>query len=663
MKRRNSFGFIFAGIIFLSLVVIVGAVNWIPAAYNVTYYASEDTVYHHNLSANISNGGAAVSFQILPDSQSPLIWNGTSYVTNVVSSWVYIANSTTGDLVINVTRNNQTGNFTIPLYVSSGGGGETQSFNFSVSAVNDKPQFVNLVNKTMNATESFNYIINTSDEENISGASLNLTFLGDCVPAQWTNRYNNNSVGNCTLFGNNNYVFNNNTGQINITFTPSRDNDVGVYHLNFTLSDAANASVKTSKDVYFTVLNVNQYPRFNYVCNNERNWTEGNIVSCWINVTDPDEINNLTLSVQTPKTINSSAVGSPANWFNFVGGSSSMTKNVSSATGFNASFPVNFSVGNNEVGNWFINFTLTDTGSPARMNSTLINFSVVNVNDNVSMDNVSDMVLATTSNYALNVLAHDNDLLINDKSVYNENLTFTSNTSWIGLVSTSTTLNSNLTTALFGIYPSLAGPGTYAVNISVRDKNNYSMDSKVFSITIIANNPPSWNANTNSNITVLEGTNIYLNLSKNVTDLDHDTLNFSYSPTDCFDGLSNFSLNSSTGIINFTTDDVDVGEHLCNITVTDTKFASANLLFNFTINNLDENVTIHRPIRNMGSSNASLSVDNLTSNITITEDDIATVQFNASDSDLRIVQKNFCANCNQSLNVNLTLLSAPIGAN
>jgi hypothetical protein len=215
---------------FIMLAVFAGAVSWIGN--NVIYTAQEDTAYHHNLTANISEPSSDMIFAV-DTVNTKTYWNNTEINYSVISSWAFITNSTTGDFIINATSDNMTGNFTIPFKVTYNGGqsATTASFNFTVSPVNDAPYFVGLANQTFNMSEQFSYNFSISDEENNTPFKLNISFV-NCSTAQWSTRNNTN----CTLFNATYYTFNNLTGAVNISFTASR-NDVGDYIINFTATD------------------------------------------------------------------------------------------------------------------------------------------------------------------------------------------------------------------------------------------------------------------------------------------------------------------------------------------------------------------------------------------------------------------------------------------
>jgi len=91
------------------------------------------SVYHHNLSANITGTGANITFSVSDGKNAT--WNEVIINYNQISSRIYVANSTTGDFVINATRNNETGFFVLPLRVAWTNTSESPSSNYYESTV------------------------------------------------------------------------------------------------------------------------------------------------------------------------------------------------------------------------------------------------------------------------------------------------------------------------------------------------------------------------------------------------------------------------------------------------------------------------------------------------------------------------------------------------
>lgn len=584
-----------------------------------TLQCTEDTLCQYNFTSNVSED----------DLNDILTFNYTSTSNTTLTN--FTLDSSTGILNINITHDNNTGIRTIELNVK-----DTESTTKSailetnITAVNDAPIFVNLENRTFNMSELFEYSINITDEENNIPFSLNITFL-NCSTAEWSDR---NSTS-CELFNTSHYAFNGTSGILNISFIPVR-NDVGYYSINFSVTDNSSLGNKTSSQVVnFTVMHINTPPYFTYVCDNERTATEDSEFTCWINVSDIDETSNLTFTANYT-------------WFTFNGTSNSTTLIVNLSTGYNASALVNFTPTDTEVGNWSINVSVKDTDGgigPSKANSTLFWFFIDNIEDVLSLEEISNQTVY--ENITIYVNATDNDLLVPDKNEKNEVITFKSNVSWVEISDYS--VSGNITTATINIdfdtAQAIGGDADYRVMINVTDTGgNYA--ERNFTISIRGDNPASWNSSKQYEFGVYEGNETYLNVSTYVSDPDSDALTFSFKSSNSF---SNFALTSG-GIINFTPTDIDVGYHNVTINASDGKLDSL-MSFNFTVYNVNEIPYIEKPIESGSVINAS--VDSY-SNINCSEDNLTTIFLWIQDEDFRIPsgQESFY---NENLTINVTI--------
>lgn len=592
---------------------------------------TEDTVCTYNFTQNVTDN----------DANDVLTY---SYNLNSNASLAnFTFNTTTGILLINVTTNITAGNKEISLIVNDTGDGagnglgtDSGILRVSIASVNDAPLFSNLQNQTFNASTLFNYTLLATDEENNTPYTLNISFL-NCSVMPWSTR-NCSTTDGRALFNSTYYTFDNLTGTINITFTPTR-NDVGNYTINFTLGDSgtnAPVNANVSQVVTFFVSNVNTAPYFRYTCANEHTATEDSLfTSCTINVSDIDETNNVTL-------------GANQSWF-FLDGTAtnSSTKSVNSGTSYNATFIVNFTANDSLVGNWTINLTLTDLGNPSLSNSTLINFSISNVQDSDFLESIANLTAYTTNNYTIYVNASDDDLRVPDKRVYNETLVFYSNFSCVSVGSFGVVSGTNISQARVHVNATdsscFTGGQNYSVRISVNDSGNYSSFSRVFIIRALSNNLPQWNVN-QSNFTLTENTSFYLNLSKNASDTQNDALTFTFINDTSF---ASFSL-TSAGIINFTPTDDDIGLHYVTVNVSDGP-SSSPLIFNFTVVNINDAPVIDAPIT---ADNASVVGGN--SNVSAVEDNQTVISLSIHDNDLRIPagQRVYY---NETLTLNVTI--------
>ena len=577
-----------------------------------TLSCSEDTLCIYNFSSNISDD----------DRNDLFTYNYTSSNTTLAN---FSLDGVTSILSINVTNDNNTGSKQIELNVrDSESTLRSAILDLSITAVNDVPQFINLGgNRTLNKSY-FNLILQGSDEENDVPFTYNVSFM----QCSHTAINPPTGTGNCTLFN----LTSLNSTATNISFTPA-DNQKGEYKINFSAID--NRGAVYSQVVNWT-LTWDDIPKFNYVCDNERNTTENSLFNCNIIANDTDELYNLTFIANY-------------SWFKFnVSGTNSTTRNTTNGT---ATAIINFTASDSEVGNWSINITIKDTGgvnTTIEQNSTIIYFYVGNVNDSVIIDDIANITAFTSENYTIYFNASDSDLLIPDKSVYNESLTFTTNNSFVNITATNYLSGTNKTRATIAFNPNNLGVGNHTVNITVRDRYNYSISSDIFTIQVLGNNIPVWNSSTQTNHTLVENTVFTLNLSLNVSDADGNPINFSFSNSTAF---NSFGIGTTTGLISFTPVDVDVGYHSIIINATD-GITQVPLTFNFTVNNVNDAPVIQDfTTLSMGSANFS---GNSSVGINVTEDVGVKLVLWVHDDDFRIpsVQRSFY---DENLTINLTI--------
>ncbi|MBU0761117.1 MAG: hypothetical protein KJ600_01730 [Nanoarchaeota archaeon] len=598
-------------------------------------------IFTYNVSANVSDAdGDTLTFSFSTGDESNPIWSSlhgsqpTSFFT-----WISL-NYTTGILEINSSIDNQTGEFNLSIDVSDSSQSAGARIFFIIgNATNDAPIFVSLVNQSFNRSELFEYVINITDEENNVPFTYNITFL-NCSVAEWSTRNCSNITGK-ELFNSSQYTTNTTAGWINISFTPTR-NDVGDYVIMFNVTDLNNNvtpyNATTSRIINFTVLNVNEDPYFTYVCDNERNTTENTPFICYINATDIDETNNLTFTANYT-------------WFTFNSTGTNWTQiTTNSASNYNATAVVNFTPTDAAVGNWSVSINLTDTGTPQGSNLTTFYFFIDNVNDSLSLAFVPNKTTYTSEISAvIQINATDDDLLIPDKRVYNESLNFTTNNSGFSVINVVQVPGTNRTNATISFNPSALGAGNHSVNLSVRDANNFSQASQVFTVQVITNNAPVWNISLQTEYALTEDVEFYLNLTQNVTDADGDSLTFS-STINGGDTFPSFSINITTGVINITPVDADVGDFNITITATDGKTAVSKE-FNFTVYNVNDAPSIIIP---------PISLINVTSNsdftqVNVSEDNYTKIIFRIDDEDYKINSTKRAGFYNEDLTLNLTI--------
>lgn len=578
---------------------------------------TEDALCIYNISGNVSD----------PDFNDVLVYN---YTTVNLTLTNFSINSATGLLSISInTSTEAAGDKQIELTVRDTNNDLASGFlRISYASINDAPVFVNLQNQSFNISTLFNYDVQVTDEENNNPYHLNISFL-NCSVAPWSSR-NCNSAAGRQLFNSSQYSFNATSGALNINFTPFK-NDVGNYTINFTVIDGGTPNATTSRIITFFVNNINDPPYFTSLCETQRNATEGSPFLCGINVTDVDENNNLTIVAnQSFFTFTPSTIG------------------VNITTAFNGTFLANFTATDSAVGNWSINLTVQDTGNPQRINSSIISFFVANINDSVTLAPIPNFTAYTTNNYTIIINATDDDLLVPDKSVFNETIFFSSNLSCVAATSLGQVAGTNRTRLQLSIASAdsscFTGGQFYNVRINASDANNFSQSSRVFTITVISNNPPSWNGSVSTTLALTEDAPFLINLTQNTSDPNSEPLRFSFSNTTIF---PSFSLNETTGIISFTPRDEDVGQHIVTLFVADNA-TSVGLDFNFTVAHVNDMPSFELPL---GVSNGVVDSN---SNIETNENSATGIDLYIRDNDLKIPggQKNFY---NESLIANVTI--------
>jgi hypothetical protein len=585
-------------LLFIGLVGLASAVDWNSSAYTgITYNLSEDTTYYHNLSANVTDPDPSMAFSV--DTDTDINWtyeNGTSLFVNSskVSEWISITDSSTGNLTINASSNNQTGIFRIPLQVDIGGSGSVQIFVFNISSVNDPPNFTTIGGDTFGDYHSWfengdniSVYLNASDEEGeYDGTGYPLNFAANISSCNYSASSNRDeALDDC------NDLFSwAQEGNKSIMLNITRTNDfVGTYNVTFWVNDS---SGQTEFNTTFEINNSNDAPTITFACDDDRSILEDARLDCWVNATDIDEENNITFEINSDLDL-----------FLFNDSSTLYPFDCSGVSGqCNASANISFLTNDSYVGNWSVNISVTDTSGGAD-NIAWSNFSffVNNKEDPINVIEVADFIAYENINFTIRT--HDDDFLVPDSSVKNEVHTFVSdNTSLLYFLTPSPvrTGGTNYTEATAFVnfsYAESYGITNASINVSITDGGGNS-NFTVFTINFSTNSAPNWSAgnvtdySTNYSIAENDSTWGGLNLFQYVNDSDPgDNITFYFVNSTEFCSLNTTNFNSSTGIVNFTALDCDVGYHLVEIIAGDTKMNSSQN-FNFTITNVNDLPTI-----------------------------------------------------------------------
>jgi len=278
------------------------------------------------------------------------------------------------------------------------------SFKFILLDVNYPPSLI--IDDEINSTEDmpFYYDVNATDPNNDVLTFSENTTLFDIDPA---------------------------TGII--SFTPTND-DVGVYSINFTVTDAFGLS--DSRVVSFTVINVNDAPFFDPPLQDQQVYARTPFYYD-INATDIDKGDTLTFFDNTSLF------------------------NISPETGI-----INFTPGDELVGNHSIAITVCDDSGAAN-NCTTASFvlEVLFFNHPPVLSPIGDQVGYVNLRFTLDVNATDED---------NDTLTFYTNATFFSI---------NPVTGLIDFVPTEAMIGTHTVMVWVAD--NYTNVSETFQFAIL----------------------------------------------------------------------------------------------------------------------------------------------------------------------------------
>ena len=379
-----------------------------------------------------------------------------------------------------------------------------------------------------------------------------------------------------------------------------------------------------NKTTYYSMLvnfTVRSPLSINYSDCQNRTLQENSPFNCYINISTQGKSDSLNIW-SNASLYNYNAAIANKSWF--------YPMNQQNSKNFTYTVNITVTPGKTEIGNWSINFTVQDLSSGENQTLQIFAFTNRTVNSVPSLQTVADQIIY--ANKTIYLVTLDDDLLVPDKRVYNETLTYASNVSWISLAGVSTSGNINTFKMVISYNNAPSGVSNVKINVTNLAGN---FDQKVFSVQKLSDTAPQWNQ-TAYTFPYSEGDSIFLNLSSFSYDAEGDQINFSYSNDTSF---PSFGVNATTGIINFTPSDVDVGQHIMTINASDGKLASS-ALFNFTIYNIDDNPYIE----NIPSQTAS-------------EDSSKDIVMYIEDQDLRIPQSQAMF-YNESFNIDLTLQGA-----
>ncbi|MCD4666744.1 hypothetical protein K8R47_02965 [archaeon] len=339
-----------------------------------------------------------------------------------------------------------------------------------------------------------------------------------------------------------------NTGLIQ--FTPN-SSDIGDHVVRISINNSICSNLEDFEEITFTILSSG--PIFNPEIG-DQSATEDVLFHYDANATDPE---GLDFSFSSNET-----------WFI-----------INTSTGIIESTPNNSLVG-------IHNINLSVNNTDGRLNSEVITFTVVNVNDAPILDMNED--------YVRDLLA--NQSLIEDIAFYVDvNATDIDAGETLTFGDTFSLFNINDETGEISFTPEQSQTGENIAEIFVHDCSagesspiQCTLDIQWLNITILeVNDPPNLIMGTALTLYVNDS---FFSYDVNATDEEdggEDTGNLTFT-----DDTDLFNISSTNGTWNITPSDLDVGTYNINITVNDTGGAMTSLILSLTITNENRPPTI-----------------------------------------------------------------------
>jgi hypothetical protein len=522
--------------------------NITKSSYKIQIKNTAPTTPHIENSSSIDIGsyeeiieGIEYTFNII--SSDPDTIDSLSYTTTKLSGNDYcnIADNSINEIVCNATSEPTTAtNDVYQMLVSDGENLAGLFMNFNVTPVNDYPSFSTTFNNiSMYEDQTLNYNITVADEENTSGFIVTVN-----------STYNPEKLENYTV----------DDDDFRIRFTNGRKanfSDIGNYTVTVSLCDPDNSSLCVSDYFNLEVITINHNPSFIDLPNSSG--TQNQLFTYYINATDIDITDNLNFTI--------SGTNCGINIWNLT---------VLENSYNNASAMINVTLTNDHIKCENVTINVTDTKIITSQN---VYFDLTNINDAPIIYNISNNVTNSNSNYDIyNLTAYpdvlfyyqingtDPDLGIDP----DETLIYSDNSSLCSGNCPTLTLNSS--TGLLQFLPNTSSIGTYYYKITLTDNEGLNVN-QTLNITVKSNSAPYFDEYL-TNQTINED-DLF---EYKINGTDPETLFDSYK-----DNTTLFQIDKSTGLINFTNNCSDVGNHSITITINDTYGAENNSIFNLEI--------------------------------------------------------------------------------
>ncbi len=542
----------------------------------IIYYESASIGSSFELVEDINYSFVVNSTDLDGDTLSYGITEGTDPLT------ICSINSITGNLTCSVDHDNLNTSGEITKYQnttfysydgSDSGGTEDKQIAFTLTPVNDAPvitisSYTTGVTVDTVYTQSFSVTDEESDSYNLSLAITKISGPGNPT-------YVNINETSEKIF------FNTSDGTALVS-------DYGNYNLTILAFDSSNNSINATLVFNLVINSTNHQPNLTDV--GAQSGVQG----------QPFIINLTAYDIDLNDSLTYSAIHADFSPFNNLN-----NYTVANVTYFNATLNITALTNNHII---YRNFTILVTDEALANDSIEINAALNNTNDApVIYDNSSN---SNNINYgSINITNLTGYRGANFRYYINytdvDNLTYEGEQLYFGMNKSDPAFNLT-NSGIFTFYStSESYIGDHYINITLHDDgtSNYVAGtnlsySKIMLLHILNNTQPYFVSGLD-NTNCSEDIECYMVIIGNDTDVG-DNVSYSVGSISVLNNFGNssfnLSINSSTGIINYTPSQGDIGNYSISINLSDTRGAVIEDYFNLTINNTNDDPVLATPV-------------------------------------------------------------------
>ncbi len=430
----------------------------------------------------------------------------------------------------------------------------SRSITFNITPVNDPPN-ATFSNSSVQVNATFNTTFPITDEEGDFPVNATLDAALTSV-----NISDDLAVS----------VENGNELRVYYGPTPVEYGDVGNHTVTVNLTDARGVSALVS--FILEITSVNRPPYFTNITPESYGTSQPHTY-----VLDQGDNILINLSANDPDTVSITELitfGDNTTMLTVV------TANGTAVNGTDAKGYIDYTAQNGDVGEHLVTITVADT--QGLENSTVFNFTIVNVNDPPIIYNQSYDPANTAGNVNITPLY----AYIDTPFLYQVNYTDPDIALGLDIVTWSdNTSTFNITsTGLINFTPTGA-PRNETINVTVTDLAG-AYDTRSIVLVLTNNAKPFYNQ-TVPNLACTESKECTFDLSYYAKDNDSGDYVAAYAAVFLNGSLPSFSINATSGLIDFIPEQTELGNYTVNLTIADTRGATAGQTVNLVVNNTE----------------------------------------------------------------------------